>query len=348
MINPRYGSKKYIGILLALVVILFLILSILAPNTFPTGRNLVSMARQMAPIGLLSLAIAMAFLIGAIDLSIVAVANAAAISTAISITALESTLGGGATYLGVVIGMVIGLAAGLINGLLVAHLKVHPIPITLGTLTLFTGISTGVTKGSTQYGTGSLSILGTGKFLGIPINFLLFVLVMYGFAFLASKTRFGFKMYTVGASERVSIFSRMNVARVQVLTYMFCGLISAFAGILMFAETNAANVSFGDSFLIQAILIAVVSGMNPYGGQGRLILIIPAVAIMQQIQSGINLAFSGWSSVTFAAQYGWGIMLLLVLALGQRQGTKSSWPVKDGKRFWQTRHSEDMLDKQSD
>lgn len=334
MINPRYGSKTYVGVLLLLVIVLFVVLSALAPKTFPTARNLVSMGRQMAPIGLLALSIALTFLIGAIDLSIVAVANAAAITTAISTAALGDSFGAASMLIGLVIGLLVGVAAGIINGLLVAYLKVHPIPITLGTLTLFTGISTGITGGSTRYGDGSLSYLGLGRIFGVPVNFLLFIAVVLVIALVASKTRIGFQMYAVGGSERVSRFARMNVSRIQIITYLLSALIASFAGVLMFAETNAANVSFGSSFLIQAILVAVVSGVDPYGGRGRLLLIIPAVAIMQLIQSGINLAFSGWSAVTFAAQFGWGVLLIIVLALGQRSGRTHGVPRALNWKLW--------------
>ncbi|MDD9205108.1 hypothetical protein PU560_01345, partial [Georgenia sp. 10Sc9-8] len=72
--DARLGSRQYLVALVALVVLLFTVLSMLAPNTYPTLRNLASMANQMAPIGMLALCVCITFLIGGIDLSIVAVA----------------------------------------------------------------------------------------------------------------------------------------------------------------------------------------------------------------------------------------------------------------------------------
>lgn len=332
MTDARLGSKKYVVALVALVILLFLVLSVLAPSSYPTLRNIASMANQMAPIGLLALCIGLAFLIGGIDLSIVAVANASAITAAMTMTTLEASVGtAGATVLGLLAGLAIGVVAGLINGTLVSRLRVHPIPITLGTLALFTGISTGLTRGSTQFGIGSLDFL-RGDLLGVPAPFLVFLLAVAALSFITLRTRFGFQMYSVGASAKVSRFARISVEQVQISTYMISGVVAAIAGLVMFASTNAANVSFGSSYLIQAILVAVLAGIHPYGGRGRIALVILAVAAMQEIQTGINMALGRWSGANFAAEFGWGVLLILVLGLNQRLGRDTGR--RRGPRFW--------------
>lgn len=317
--DARLGSRGYLVALVGLVIALFAVLTVLAPNSYPTLRNIASMANQMAPIGLLAVCVALTFLIGGIDLSIVAVANTAAITAALTTNALAGSLGdAGASLVGVLACLAVGLVAGLINGTLVSYLRVHPIPITLGTLALFTGISTGITGGSTQFGTGSLSFLGSGTLAGVPVSFLIFLLVVAVLAFVTLRTPFGFRMYAVGASTRVSRYARLDVERVQVSTYMLSGFIASVAGLVMFASTNAANVSFGSSFLIQAILVAVLSGVDPYGGRGRIALVVLAVAAMQQVQTGINMALGRWEGASFAAEFAWGVLLIAVLALNRQ------------------------------
>lgn len=317
--SSRFGNKHYTIALVALVVLLFAVLSILAPNSYPTLQNLASMAGQMSPIGLLAVCVCLTFLIGGIDLSVVAVANASALAAALTMTALEPSLGtGGATAVGILACLVVGLVAGVINGTLVARLRVHPIPITLGTLALFSGISTGITGGSTKFGIASLGFLGNGTLLGIPVSFLAFAIVVAALSYLTLKTKFGFRMYALGASEKVSRFARMNVESLQVRTYLLSGFIASIAGLVMFAGTNAANSSFGSSYLIQAILVAVLSGVDPYGGRGRIALVILAVAAMQQVQTGINMALGRWSGANFAAEFAWGVLLIAVLGLNKR------------------------------
>ena len=323
--DARFGSKQHVVALVALVVLLFAILSVLAPSTFPTLRNLASMANQMAPIGMLALCICITFLIGGIDLSVVAVANTAAIAAAMTTNALAPAMGEtGASLVGILACLIVGVVAGLINGVLVSRLRVHPIPITLGTLALFTGISTGITGGSTQFGTGSLRFLGSGTVFGVPVSFLLFVLVVAVLSFITLRTRFGFRMYAVGASDKVSRFSRIDVEQVQIRTYVLSGVIASIAGLVMFAGTNAANVSFGSSYLILAILVAVLAGVDPYGGRGRIALVILAVMSMQQVQTGINMALGRWEGASFAAEFSWGILLIAILGLNRRLGVVGS------------------------
>lgn len=332
--EARLGRKQYIVALLGLGILLFAILSLLAPSTYPTLGNMTSMMHQMAPIGMLALCVCLTFLIGGIDLSIVAVANSAAITAALTINALEPAIGAiGASLIGVVACLTVGLVAGLINGTLVSRLRVHPIPITLGTLALFTGISTGITGGSTQYGNGRLSFLGGGTtVLGVPMSFVIFVLVVVVLSFVSLRTRFGFRMYSVGASEKVSRFARIDVERIQIRTYILSGLIAATAGLVMFASTNAANVSFGaTTYLIQAILVAVLAGVNPYGGRGRIALVVLGAIVMQQVQTGINMSLGRWEGASFAAEFGWGVLLIAILGINQHIGNNGKirkW------RFW--------------
>lgn len=317
MIEARLGPRANVYLLLGLVVALMIILSALAPSTFPTLRNMQSMMGQIAPLAILAMCIGITFLIGGIDLSIVAVANTAAITGALVGEALGPDAGLVGALLSTLAALGVGILAGLTNGILISTLRVHPIPITLGTMSLYIGISTGITKGATVYGTGSLSALSTATVLLMPMSFVLFLVLLGAGAVITLKTRFGFHMYAIGASNKVARFSRLPVDRTILVVYSTSGFLAAVAGLLMFASTNAANVSFAGSYLMQAILIAVVAGIDPYGGTGRLWMILFGAAAMQMLQTGINMALGTWSGSSFASNFIWGILLISVLGLSK-------------------------------
>jgi simple sugar transport system permease protein len=318
MNEARLGPRVQVIVLVTLVVVLAVGLSIWAPSSFPTLRNAQSMMGQIAPLGILALCIGMTFLVGGIDLSVVAVANTAAITAAMLSSAFTPALGSGpAVVIGVLVALVAGLAAGAINGFLVSRLRVHPIPITLGTMSVFTGISTGLTGGATVYGTGALESLATTTISVLPVPFVLFLLLVLAFAVITLKTRSGFHMYAVGESVKVARFARLPVDRVTMTVYMCSGTLAAAAGLLMFAGTNSANVTFASSYLMQAILIAVIAGMDPYGGAGRVWMIIVGAVAMQELQTGINMALGSWSGSAFASNFVWGILLIAVLGLSK-------------------------------
>lgn len=317
MIDARLGPRANIYLLLGLAILLAIVLSALAPSTFPTLRNMQSMMGQIAPLAILAICIGLTFLIGGIDLSIVAVANAAAITAAL----VGEALGPGAGAMGVVLAgaaaLVVGLLAGLTNGILIATLRVHPIPITLGTMSVYVGISTGITKGATVYGTGALDGLSTSTLLAMPISFVIFLGILAVCSVITLKTRFGFRMYATGESNKVARFARLPVDRTLLIVYSTSGLLAAVAGLLMFSSTNAANVSFASSYLMQAILIAVVAGIDPYGGAGRLWVILLGAIAMQTLQTGINMVLGSWSGSSFASNFIWGVLLITVLGLSR-------------------------------
>ena len=191
----------------------------------------------------------------------------------------------------------------------------HPIPITLGTMSVYLGISTGLTKGATVYGSGNAGVIATTTVALMPMSFVIFLLLLAGFTLVTLKTRFGFHMYTIGESNKVARFARIPVDRTILVVYASSGVLASIAGLLMFASTNAANVSFASSYLMQAILIAVIAGMDPYGGAGRLWMIAIGAVAMQELQTGINMVLGSWSGSAFAANFVWGVLLIAVLGL---------------------------------
>ena len=313
------GSRQHLWTLIGILVISFAVLSALEPNTFPRFANLISMAFQMSDVGILALAIGLTFLIGGIDLSVVAVSNLAGVTAAATMTSLQPDLGAGVAVLAAVAAaLAVGVGAGLINGLLVSRLQVHPIVITLGTLTLFTGIGTGLTEGSTVFATGAMTALGRGLVAGVlPVPFLVFVVIAAVLAVVTTKTQWGFRGYMIGASEVASRYGRLPVQRVQMVTYITSGVLAASAGLIVVARTNAANVSFGSSFLVLAILVAVLAGIDPYGGAGRIFYVVLSMAVMQIISTGLNMALAGWDGATFAREFAWGVLLIAVLGWGK-------------------------------
>lgn len=316
--TSRAREGRYLLLLVAIVAAEFIILSVLAPETYPTVRNLQSMALQLAPIGMLALAVGTALLVGGIDLSIVATANLASIGAAMTMTEVAGSSSPTVAILaGVGVAVGIGVVCGAFNGFLVSRLGASPIVITLGTLTLYTGLATGITSGSTAFGIPAYQDLGIATVLAMPLPFVVFLLLTGVLAVLTGMRRWGFRVYVVGASETVARYSRLDVPRIQVTTYAIAGVLSSMAGLSTLATTNAASVSFGTSYLLLAILVAVLAGMDPYGGSGRLLGVPLAMIAMQQLSTGINMVLAGSRGANFAKEFAWGLLLIAVLALGQ-------------------------------
>jgi len=297
--------------LLVVSVIIFATMSYLTPSNFLSVTNLQSMGGQIPVLGLLSVAMMMSMLSGGIDLAVVSTANLSGILAALSLKYFMST---GNPILGffasIAVAIIIGTVCGLFNGFLIGEINITPILATLGTMQLYMGIGVGITEGSAIFGfTDWFLYLGGGNLLGIPVAFLLFLLIVFVVWVLLTWTPYGFKLYMMGTNPIASRFSGINNKDEVYKTYLASGIISALAGILLISNSNSAKAGYGTSFLLQSILVVVLGGVNPYGGFGSIWGVALAVITLQFVSSGFNMI--GISS--FAQDFAWGSILLLVL-----------------------------------
>jgi simple sugar transport system permease protein len=306
-------------------------LGIVKPQTFLSPLNINSMLLQSSVIGLLSLAVAVTMLTAGIDLSINAIANLTSIAVAILLSKMVPAEGGNVTLaiaaLALVVGLLVGFACGLFNGFLIAILGYSPILATLGTMTLFIGTGTVLTGGNTLFGISAFASVGRGSVLGIPLPAIIFLLAALVLSLALEARRFGFYVYLYGANSAAARFSGINERRLLLSVYAVSGILSAVAGLINLGVTDSANVDFGSSYVLLAILISVLGGISPSGGGGRIIGVVLAVLILQFLSTGLNLVFQS-SGSNFLKEFAWGATLLVVLAIGERRYSRLGWASK--------------------
>ena len=308
------GDRKLTQLVVVALVV-FLTFSILVPDLFLTPRNFVSMAFQIPEIALLALGVMLAMLTAGIDLSVVSMSNLAALSTAYLLVT-QVTEGGGNVYLwiviAIVIGIVVGLISGLANGAIIAGVGVTPILATLATLTLYNGIAVGIRNGQSIIGLPpEFTAIGNGSFLGIPIPMIILLVAGAGVALYINKTGLGMQSVLVGANQDAATYSAIGVKKVLLMTYTLSGGLSALAGLIIASRSASANPDYGSSYVLLAIVIVVLGGVNPYGGFGTVTGVILATAVLQMVASGFNaLRFS-----QFFYQLAQGFVLIAVMIL---------------------------------
>lgn len=302
-----------------------LLMTLWLPDKFLTARNLTSMGFQFPELGLFALAIMLSLITGGIDLSVVSTANLAGILAALILTRMiPEGAASGQTLLQVLLAVGVALATGavcgLVNGLVITRLGVTPILATLGTMQLYMGLSLVITRGPAVSGfPDAFLALGNGRFAGIPAPLWLFAGSAVAVALLLGRTAFGVQAALLGTSEKAGRFAGIPVNSVLVRTYVVCGVLSGLAGLLLIARTNSAKADYGTSYLLQAVLVAVLGGVDPKGGFGRVRGVVLALLSLQFLSSGFSLLrFS-----QFTKEFAWGALLLLVMslgALGRREG----------------------------
>lgn len=301
--------------LLLITVGIFALMSVLRPEQFFTIRNIRSMAFQFPEFAILSLAMMLAMLTGGIDLSVVGVANASAILAAITMR----RMGAGevdpvlTVIIGITLALVVGVSAGLANGLLISKIGIPPILATLGTSQVFTGIGFGITNGRAVLGLPTTySVIGNGSWLGLPVPVVIFAVLAVIVAIILNRTPVGEKIYLLGTNPLAARFAGLGNDWIIMRTYMLCGFLASVAGLVMMSRANSAKADFGSSYLLLTVLIAVLGGVNPYGGTGKVAGVVLAVLSLQFLSSGFNILRIS----NFAKEFVWGALLLTVMVLG--------------------------------
>ncbi len=305
--------------LLVIAVVIVAVIAIATSGRFFSTVTFSAMAFQFPELGVFSLAIMLSLITGGIDLSIVSAANLSGIIAALVLTRLipESPTSaqmvmGLTTAMGAAVAT--GCMCGYVNGLLIARVGITPILATLGTMQLYMGISYVITRGPAIAGFPEpFLVLGNGSLVGLPVPLLIFASLAVVTAVMLNRSRFGMHLYLLGTNEKAARFSGISVERMLLRTYVLCGALAAIGGLLVMAHANSAKADYGSSYLLQALLVAILAGVHPSGGFGKVSGVVVAVVSLQVLSSGFSmLRFS-----QFAKELVWGAFLLFIMVLNQ-------------------------------
>jgi simple sugar transport system permease protein len=325
--NTGLLADRKITQLMAITGLTFFFFSNVSKDIFFTSANFTSMAYQIPEIAILSIAVMLSMLTGGIDLSIVSISNAAALTAAWVMTSQMSESGSLSNIwilIACVLGIIVGLLAGLVNSLLIASLDVTPILATLATMTLFNGIAIGITNGESVSGLPEQFMrVGNGTFFGVPTPFILMIFIGVAVGFLINRTTLGLKVFLVGTNRKAAQYSAMGDRKVIAWTYVISGLLSSLAGLIIASRTSAASPDFGSSYILLAIVIVVLGGVNPMGGFGTVTGVILATAVLQMVSSGFNIL--RFSQFFYLAAQGGVLVFVMILnvVLEKRRVTRS-------------------------
>jgi len=316
------GGDRSLVQLAGLTVLIFAGMSALNPEKFLRPYVFESITYLAPELGLLSIAMMLAMLTGGIDLSVIGLANLSGILAGLFFHAVGGAHGPGLTHIGMLpllagigIAILTGIAGGAINGFLITRLRITPILATIGSGQIFTGIALVLTGGPAIVGFPSgWGALGNDSLGGVAIPLIVYLVVAAAVAIMLRRTAFGVSLQLIGTNPRAAHFAGLRTVRAVFLSYVLTGGLAAMAGILLSARTNAAKSDYGISYLLEAVLIAVLGGTNPAGGKGSVIGVSVALIALMLLSSGLQLLrFSN-----FLVDFIWGAFLLLSIALNAR------------------------------
>jgi len=293
--------------LLLLVAVAIFVINSFASPYFLNEWSLSDLTFNFTEKALIALAMALLIIAGEIDLSVAA------------IIALASTMMGLAVQYGidtpglVAIGIGVGLACGAFNGFLVTRLGLPSIVVTIGTMSLFRGLS--------------FIILGDGVFKGYPKSFAFFgqgyvfwvisfeLVLFLGFALIyflvLHRTNFGRRLFAIGNNPIAAQFSGVRVARIKFILFCLTGIMSGIAAVLLTSRLGSTRPSIAQGWELEVITMVVLGGVNILGGAGSILGVVIAAFIMGLVTFGLGLLnVPGIVMSIFI-----GVLLIIVIAL---------------------------------
>jgi ribose transport system permease protein len=272
-------SRRNRGLLLTLLLAL-LILAVFSPK-YMNLNNFVVVGLQMSYIGIAAIGTAYLIISGNIDLSIGSLfALCAAVAAILSLSINP--------HLALVVGVAVGGLLGLVNGMLVWRIKISPIIITLGSLTIIRGADLLLTGGYTIRGVPeSFTAIGQWRPLDVPTSLWVFLILAVIAHFILHDTTIGRHIFAIGGNREASEASGLTVRRLTLGVFAVNGVIVGVAGVLAASRFGTAAPSFGIGYELDVITAVILGGVAFNGGEGNIVGVILAVMLLGVINSGL-------------------------------------------------------------
>ena len=283
MNTDKLGFKNLLlrheTILLLVVAVEWFYFNSVGPR-FGSLDNSFDILRHSVEIGLLALVMTPIILTGGIDLSVGSLLGLCAITFGKlwRDAGLPIPVAAACT-------LVIGALAGGLNATLITKLRLPPLIVTLGTFSLFRGLAEAITRGADTFTNfpASFLFLGQERWLGVPAQAPLFIIVAVAVWLLVHRTTFGRSFRAIGFAPEGARYAGLPVEGRIAMVYVLAGVVAALAAIIYTARLGQAKADAGTGYELFAITAVVLGGTSIFGGVGSVhgtVLGVAAIAIL--------------------------------------------------------------------
>lgn len=270
------------GLMLAIILVIGGLM-VLSP-AFRDPENLIGIGRQVAILGIAAGAMTFVILSGEIDLSVGAVASAAAVVTAIALSQ-------GWGVLAIPVGLLVGALFGLLNGLLIVHVAVPSFIATLVSFFIAQGVALTLTGGQTILFDADWfrALFATGVLLGNRTAFWWLVGVALVLWWLLARTRFGSNTYALGGDAESASMLGLPVNRLRIAIFTMTGALMGLVGMILIARIGNARADGAIGLEFDAIAAAVIGGTRLGGGYGSIPRTMLGVLLIGVLNNGLAI-----------------------------------------------------------
>jgi ribose transport system permease protein len=280
--------KKELGIFVLLIV-LCVIVSVINPNFLAT-INLQNLARQIGAFGIFSIGLGLVIITGGIELSVGSMMALLGVTMSMMLTEW-----GFPVALAVLACIGVAMVLGLTHGLLITRVNMQPFIVTLCGLLFYRGLARFITNDETKgfgtvQGLDFLRFLANGNLVGIPMPFVLLLLISAIAWVVLHRSVYGRYLFATGRNAEAARYAGINTKTITTLAYVIAGALTAVTGIIFAFYTNSVSpANHGNAYELYGIAAAVLGGCSLRGGEGSIVGILIGTALLQVLRNLVNL-----------------------------------------------------------
>jgi ribose transport system permease protein len=301
--------RQYVVYLGFVAILIFFAIAV-GGRGFLTFSNLMNIIRQTTPISIMAVGMAFALSAGEIDLSIGAVVALAALVTGLLLRETNMAL----AILG---GLGVGLGVGLVNGIITVKVRIPSFLVTLGTLSIVTGLARTITdlQAVPILNKTYNDAFGSGAFGSFSILFVWTVAAMLIGHIVYRHATFGRHVLATGGNRTAAESVGIRTGRIKVAVLVISAMTAALAGMLYAGRLHGARYTLGETDLLTVIAAVVIGGTSLFGGRGSIFGAIIGSIIMGMVNNGLILMGLDVAEQMMAR----GVIIILAVALSLRE-----------------------------
>lgn len=300
-------SKYTIILVLIALILLFPIIN----PVFFIVTNLMNIFVQQSYVIIAAVGLAFIMIAGGMDLSVGYEMSLVCVMTAVAMMKWHLPV-----VVSILIGLAVGELLGVFNGIATVKLKVHPLIVTLGTMTIYQGVSYIISKSESIYGLpASFKFFGQGYVGPIPFSVIIMLVVVVAASWILKKTYFGRYVYSIGSNDEAARLAGVNVDRIKILVFVISGVLVALSAIILTGRAGSATSATGPGTEFTCMTACILGGVSFKGGSGKIWGVVVGVLILGVLSSGMQIIGLG----TYPQFVAKGFILLIAVGIDNYQ-----------------------------
>ncbi len=258
-----------------LLVVLAVVLGLLSPQILSL-QNLINILNQQVSLALVTMGQALVVLTGGLDLSVG------------SVVSMTTAIASYDTAYSVPLALLAAGAVGVINALGIIRFKIHPILMTLSTMTAVQGVAQLIRPIPGGQVPGWLSGYANATLLGIPAPVILAALALAAASIVVGRSRFGLRVLATGSSPENARLGGIDSNRIIALAYLASALLACLGGLNLAGRLASGDPLVGLPFAIDSIAATALGGTLLSGGMGGMLGPVAGVIFLALLGNGLN------------------------------------------------------------